>query len=204
MHKILLLSHLDCLGLRVNFAKSTLSPSQRVLFLGTVIDSMQMTTTVSAEQATRIQRHTASLKEGAARPLKENAGPYGSGFAGTSVGSASHATHPVLAEKVHQRHHETREAVTDHITHLEVIIRNIYSVSIQNTEYTHWTHFLLIAQLWTLISVQTDEWESAISKLMTGWHLDKDNVYKLCKQPLVWHHTQTAAFISQAFVVRWW
>ncbi len=28
----------------------------------------------------------------------ENAGPYGSGFAGTSVGSASHATHPVLAE----------------------------------------------------------------------------------------------------------
>ncbi len=99
MHKILLLSHLDCLGLRVNFAKSTLSPSQRVLFLGTVIDSMQMTTTVSAEQATTIQRHTASLKEGAARPLKENAGPYGSGFAGTSVGSASHATHPVLAER---------------------------------------------------------------------------------------------------------
>ncbi len=28
----------------------------------------------------------------------ENAGPYGSSFAGTSVGSASHATHPVLAE----------------------------------------------------------------------------------------------------------
>ncbi len=99
VHKTLLLSHLDCLGLRVNFAKSTLSPSQRVLFLGTVIDSMQMTTTVSAEQATTIQRHTASLKEGAARPLKENAGPYGSGFAGTSVGSASHATHPVLAER---------------------------------------------------------------------------------------------------------
>ncbi len=67
VHKILLLSHLDCLGLRVNFAKSTLSPSQRVLFLGTVIDSMQMTTTVSAEQATTIQRHTASLKEGAVR-----------------------------------------------------------------------------------------------------------------------------------------
>ncbi len=38
-HKTLLLSHLDCLGLRVNFAKSILSPSQRVSFLGTVIDS---------------------------------------------------------------------------------------------------------------------------------------------------------------------
>ncbi len=37
-HKTLLLSHLDCLGLRVNFAKSIQSPSQRVSFLGTVID----------------------------------------------------------------------------------------------------------------------------------------------------------------------
>ncbi len=33
-HKTLLLSHLDCLGLRVNFAKSILSLSQRVSFLG--------------------------------------------------------------------------------------------------------------------------------------------------------------------------
>ncbi len=30
--------------------------------------------------------------------IPENAGPFGSGFGGTSVGSASHATHPVLAE----------------------------------------------------------------------------------------------------------
>ncbi len=33
-----------------------------------------------------------------AQSFPENAGPYGSGFAGTSVESASHATHPVLAE----------------------------------------------------------------------------------------------------------
>ncbi len=33
-----------------------------------------------------------------AQSFSENAGPYGSGFVGTSVGSASHATHPVLAE----------------------------------------------------------------------------------------------------------
>ncbi len=54
-HKTLLLSHLRCLGLRVNFAKSILSPSQRVSFLGTVINSVQMTATVSAEQAKIIQ-----------------------------------------------------------------------------------------------------------------------------------------------------
>ncbi len=33
-----------------------------------------------------------------AQSFPENAGPYGSGFAGTSVGSASHSTHLVLAE----------------------------------------------------------------------------------------------------------
>ncbi len=69
-HKTLLLSHLGCHGLMVNFSKSILSPSQRVSFLGTVIDSVQMTATVSAERATAIQRHAASFKEGTARPLK--------------------------------------------------------------------------------------------------------------------------------------
>ncbi len=71
LHKtLLLLSHLGCLGLRVNFAKSILSPSQRVSFLGTVIDSVQMKATVSAERATTIQCHVASFKEGTAHPLK--------------------------------------------------------------------------------------------------------------------------------------
>ncbi len=69
-HKTLLLSHLCYLGLRVNFAKSILSPSQRVSFLCTVIESMKMTETVSAERAMTIQRHAASFEEGTARPLK--------------------------------------------------------------------------------------------------------------------------------------
>ncbi len=38
-HRSLLLSHLECLGIRVKFAKSALSPSQWILFLGTVFDS---------------------------------------------------------------------------------------------------------------------------------------------------------------------
>ncbi len=92
-----LLRHLDCLGLRVNFAKSKLSPSKRFMFLGTVIHSVQMTATVSAERAMTIQLHAASFKEGTARPLKAFRSKL-SGFTGTLVGSASHATHPVLAE----------------------------------------------------------------------------------------------------------
>ncbi len=69
-HKTLLLSHLVCLWLRVNLAKSTLSPSQRVSFLGTVIDSVQMTATISAERDTTIQRYAASFEERTACPLK--------------------------------------------------------------------------------------------------------------------------------------
>ncbi len=69
-HKTLLVSLLYCLVLRVNFAKSILSSSKRVSFLGTVIDSVQITATVSAERAMTIQRHAASFTEGTARPLK--------------------------------------------------------------------------------------------------------------------------------------
>ncbi len=93
-HRTLLLCHLDCLGLRVNFAKSELSPSQ-VSFLGTVTDSVQMTATVSVERATTIQCHAASFKEGTAHPLKAFQKMLGRGFAGTSAGSA---IHPVLVE----------------------------------------------------------------------------------------------------------
>jgi hypothetical protein len=41
-HRSLLLGHLENLGLRINWAKSSLSPSQRTSFLGTVFDSARM------------------------------------------------------------------------------------------------------------------------------------------------------------------
>ncbi len=69
-HRALLLSHLECLGLRVNFAKSPLSPSQRVSFLGTVFDSIQMRAVVTTECALAIQQLAASFKACASLPLK--------------------------------------------------------------------------------------------------------------------------------------
>ncbi len=100
-HKNFLLCHLRCLGLRVNFAKSILSPSQRVSFLGTIIVSY-------ADNSNNISgvSHNNSAPRGllqgrygpSAQSLPENAGPHGSSFASTSVESASNATHPVLAE----------------------------------------------------------------------------------------------------------
>ncbi len=66
-HKTLLLSHLDCLGLRVNFAESILSPSQRVSFLGTVIDS---NVNNCLSRASHDNSAPCFFKEGTARPLK--------------------------------------------------------------------------------------------------------------------------------------
>ncbi len=53
-HRSLFLSHLDCLGLKVNLAKSALSPSQRISFLGTVSDSVQMRAVVTPERGLTI------------------------------------------------------------------------------------------------------------------------------------------------------
>ncbi len=69
-HRSVLLSHLECLGLRVNFAKSALSPSQQISFLGTVIDSARMRAVLTPEHALVIQQLVASFKLGVPHPLK--------------------------------------------------------------------------------------------------------------------------------------
>ncbi len=69
-HRNLILSHLERLGLRVNFAKSALSPSQRVSFLGTVLDSAHMRAVIAPEHALAIQKLAATFKSDTARPLK--------------------------------------------------------------------------------------------------------------------------------------
>ncbi len=63
-HRSVLLSHLECLGFRVNFAKSALSHTQRISFLGTVID------VVTPERTLAIQQLAASFKLGVPRPFK--------------------------------------------------------------------------------------------------------------------------------------
>ncbi len=69
-HRTLILSHLERLGLRVNFAKSALSPSQRVSFLGTVLDSARMRAVIAPERALAIQKLATTFKSDTARPLK--------------------------------------------------------------------------------------------------------------------------------------
>ncbi len=69
-HRSVLLSHLECLGLRVNFVKCALSPSQRISFLGTAIDSARMRAVVMPERALAIPQLVVSFKLGIPHPLK--------------------------------------------------------------------------------------------------------------------------------------
>ncbi len=100
-HRTLILSHLERLGLRVNFAKSALSPSQRISFLGTVLDSAHMRAVIAPERALAIQKLAATFKSDNRSPtqsVSENAGPYGRSIASVTAGPAPHAPPSTLVE----------------------------------------------------------------------------------------------------------
>lgn len=63
-HRSVLLSHLESLGIRISTAKSSLCSCQQILFLGAVLDSVQMGATFMPERALTIQRLMASFKVG--------------------------------------------------------------------------------------------------------------------------------------------
>ncbi len=100
-HRTLILSHLERLGLRVNFAKSALSPSQWVSFLGTVLDSARMRAVIAPERALAIQKLAATFKSEHRSPtqsVSENAGPHGRSIASVTAGPAPHAPPSTLVE----------------------------------------------------------------------------------------------------------
>ncbi len=94
-HRTLILSHLERLGLRVNFAKSALSPSQRISFVGTVLDSAHMRAVIAPERALAIQKLAATFNT---QSVSENAGPYGRSIASVTAGPAPHAPPSTLVE----------------------------------------------------------------------------------------------------------
>ncbi|CAM4657101.1 unnamed protein product [Leuciscus chuanchicus] len=69
-HRALLLDHLRDLGLQINWTKSLLSPSQRISFLGTDLDSVSMTARLTSQRALQIQRSAAAFRTGSIFPLK--------------------------------------------------------------------------------------------------------------------------------------
>ncbi|XDV31685.1 hypothetical protein PO909_002648 [Leuciscus waleckii] len=70
-HRTILLDHLENLGLRVNWAKSSLSPRQIISFLGTELDSLSMIARLSPQRVLDVQRAASSFRCGASVPLKK-------------------------------------------------------------------------------------------------------------------------------------
>ncbi|KAI2646365.1 Gag-Pol polyprotein [Labeo rohita] len=100
-HRALLLNHLDCLGLKVNLAKSALHPSRRISFLGAVFSSTHMRTIVvpgagSGNTAARglVQNRSFSPPQ----KVSKDARPYGLSIPSARVGPAAHAASSALAE----------------------------------------------------------------------------------------------------------
>lgn len=69
-HRTVLLSHLESLGLTVNWTKSSLMPSQSVSFLGIELDSVTMTARLSTQRARRVRHLAASFQKDCFLPLK--------------------------------------------------------------------------------------------------------------------------------------
>ncbi|XDV20251.1 hypothetical protein PO909_025605 [Leuciscus waleckii] len=63
-HRTALLSHLEGLGLSVNWTKSSPSPRQSISFLGIELDSVAMTVRLSEQRARRIHHLATSFKVG--------------------------------------------------------------------------------------------------------------------------------------------
>ncbi len=93
-HRSLLLNHLEHLGLKINPAKSFLSPRERVTFLGTVIDSVQMRAWITLERSLNIQR----LSSWGLCAPSEDAQPHGSCLLSYFP---INAAPPILAKSLH-------------------------------------------------------------------------------------------------------
>ena len=69
-HRDLVLRHLSLLGLRVNWEKSKLLPTQRISFLGMELDSVEQTARLIEERARSVLACLNTFKSRAAVPLK--------------------------------------------------------------------------------------------------------------------------------------
>ncbi|CAM4558259.1 unnamed protein product [Leuciscus chuanchicus] len=70
-HRTILLDHLENLGITVNWAKSSLNPSQTISFLGIVLDSQSMTARLSPQRVLHIQRAARSFRRDVFTPLRK-------------------------------------------------------------------------------------------------------------------------------------
>ncbi len=99
-HKDLVLRHLSQLGLRVNWEKSKLVPTQRISFLGMELDSVNQTARLTQERAQSVLNCLKTLSGrdgGPTETLSEAPGAYGCSCGDSAARSAPYETASALA-----------------------------------------------------------------------------------------------------------
>ncbi len=109
-HRDIVLRHIHSLGLRMNAKKSVLLPSQRTLFLGVHLDSIQMQARLAPARISNFYSMSGPLQ---ARPaclcrfMPQAARPHGSGLPCVAPRVASHEAVPLVDEGAEVKPHCT-------------------------------------------------------------------------------------------------
>ncbi len=96
-HRDIVLGHIHSLGLRMNAKKSVLLPSQRTVFLGVRLDSVQMQARLAPARIPVLTACLARFKLGH-HVLPQAVGPYGSSLPCVAPRGASHEAIPLVDE----------------------------------------------------------------------------------------------------------
>ncbi len=98
-HRDIVLGHIHSLGLRMNAMKSVLLPSQRTVFLGVRLDSVQMQARLAPARIPDLTACLARFKPSClCRYLPQAVGPHGSGLPCVAPRVASHEAVPLVDE----------------------------------------------------------------------------------------------------------
>ncbi len=101
-HRDIVLRHIHSLGLRMNAKKSVLLPSQRTMFLGVHLDSIQMQACLAPARISNFTACLARFKLGRrclCRYLPQAVRPHGSGLSCVAPRVASHEAVPLVDER---------------------------------------------------------------------------------------------------------
>ncbi|KAL0201385.1 hypothetical protein M9458_004572, partial [Cirrhinus mrigala] len=111
------LNHLACLGLRVNWEKSKLSPTQSISFLSVELDLVNMTAHLSQDRA-----HTQTQNSGPPDILSEAPGAHGIPSRGHAAGLDAHETTTALASYPSPEMGTYQDTVVEDIAFLRRIV----------------------------------------------------------------------------------
>ncbi len=117
-HRDIVLRHIHSLGLRMNVKKSVLFPSQRTVFLGVHLDSVQMQARLAPARISNFAACLARFKLGHHVSVSTCRRPYGSGLHCVAPRVASHEAVPLGDERAEITPHDTSHSPNQGVAQL--------------------------------------------------------------------------------------